>query len=219
MSADLKTQSKRASYHQSNTGSLLAAGVSPSFIAQKQGQWNQHINPEERTALQSQWEQSGQVGGVEALKDTKHDWDPNKYLPGIQQQSGAIYDPQQAQLKALQELSASQSSETRMKTQEEFDTRMQAEQESMNRRGAYFSGGAIRGEQDIRNEQMRILNQQDLQAQAGAQESLAQQGQLGYAKTQFEQQALFDQEAGANSGRSCLNSHVPVPTSPRLTRG
>jgi hypothetical protein len=82
-----------------------------------------------------------------------------------------------------------------MRTKQEFDERMKAEIEAMNRRGAYFSGGAIRGEQDIRNEQMRLLQQQDLQARASQQEMLAQRGAIGYEQQQFEKGQLFDNEA------------------------
>jgi hypothetical protein len=196
----------RTQKHGESLAHLLSAGVDPRTIGQYWMQRNQAkgggsvvgtIDKAAEIADIYKMQQQKGVTGVEALKDQKYAWDPNKFLPGIQGQSGAIYDPQMQQMQALQQLGQSQASEQRLRTQEEFDKRMQAEQEAMNQRGAFFSGGAIRGEQDIRNEQMRLLQQQDLQAQAAYQESLARQGGLAYEQSQFEKQALFGEEAGA----------------------
>jgi hypothetical protein len=199
--------SKKKARIEKNFGHLMAGGVDPRFIAEQ-------INNQERYAsggaktnqaefrheiadlwAQKQKEEGPQ--GLDRLRSQEYKWDPNEFLPGIQEQSSAIYDPRQQQLEALRKLQESKYEEQRARTKEEYARRMQAEEEAINRRGAWFSGGAIRNEQDIRNEQMRLLNQQDLQNQASRGELLAQQGGLSYEQSQFEKQALFGEEAGA----------------------
>jgi len=199
--ANLSKITQNSQRHAMSIQNLLASGVDPRTIGQyiaetpDKRQGNRIINTQgEVQGIVNLQKQKG-ITGMESLKDQKYDWDPNQYLPGIQQQSSAIYDPRIAQNEALAGLAQSQAEEQRMRTKQEFDERMKAEIEAMNRRGAYFSGGAIRGEQDIRNEQMRLLQQQDLQARASQQEMLAQRGAIGYEQQQFEKGQLFDNEA------------------------
>lgn len=122
-------------------------------------------------------------------------FDPNQYLPQIQQQAGAIYNPQIAQLEALRKVGEAQTQQTRIVTEEDFAKRMKQEREAINQRGAFFSGGAIANEQGIRTEQSRALNSIDLQAQMDTINNLAQQGQISVAQAQY----IQDQLSGAKS--------------------
>lgn len=185
---------------QYNTGNLLAMGIDPATIAETTGAASLDTDQEFQAVIDA-YNRKKAAGaapqGMKRFQDTEYQWDPNEFLPGVQEQSSAIYDPRQQQLEALRKLQESKYEEQRARTKEEYAQRMQAEEEAINRRGAWFSGGAIRNEQDIRNEQMRLLNQQDLQNQASRGELLAQQGALGYEQSQFEKNALFDSEASA----------------------
>jgi hypothetical protein len=205
----LTKQGKKGVKTQVSLGSLLSAGVDAStigrYVAEQRGaqddptKRNYHgsIDTKEELAGILKMQEEAGPNRFEQLRGKEYQWDPDKFLPGIKEQSSAIYDPRQQQLEALSKLQESKYEEQRARTKEEYAQRMQAEEEAINRRGAWFSGGAIRNEQDIRNEQMRLLNQQDLQNQASRGELLAQQGALGYEQSQFEKSALFDSEASA----------------------
>jgi hypothetical protein len=147
-----------------------------------------------QTNIASQLQQQlGQVGS------SQYQFDPNQYLPGIQTQAESVYAPQQAQLEAIRQLQAVSSQDTRVQTEKDFEQRMQQEVEAMNRRGAGFSGGAIRNEQDIRNQQASALLQQDLQYNAANFANLSQQAMLQAEKTQFIQDRLYNAESSAYS--------------------
>lgn len=133
------------------------------------------------------------------LASGQFQFDPNQYLPAIQQQAQSIYSPQQAQLQALRELSASQFQETKITTEKDFQKRMQQEIEAMNRRGAGFSGGAILNEQDIRDQQAGTLKQIGLSYQAQDSSLVAQQAQLAAEQAQFVQDKLSGVENSAYS--------------------
>jgi hypothetical protein len=122
-------------------------------------------------------------------------FDANQYLPQIQQQASAIYNPQKAQLEALRQIGEQQTQQTRIVTEEDFAKRMKQEREAINQRGAFFSGGAITNEQGIRTEQARALNSINLQAQMDTINNLAQQGQISVAQAQY----IQDQLSGAKS--------------------
>jgi len=79
-------------------------------------------------------------------------FDPNKYLPGFQQEAAAVFDPQVAQLNAVRELNASQKTQDEIVNREQLAARLSSEVEAINRRGAFFSGGALKKEGDIRTE-------------------------------------------------------------------
>lgn len=124
-------------------------------------------------------------------------FDPNQYLPQIQQQASAIYSPQIAQLEALQKIGEAQTEQTRIVTEEDFAKRMKQEREAINQRGAFFSGGAIANEQAIRTEQSRALNSINLQAQMDTINNLAQQGQISVAQAEYIQDQLSRAQGSA----------------------
>lgn len=135
--------------------------------------------------------------GIAALGSQQYQFDPNQYLPGIQSTANSIYSPQQAQLEAIRQLQQTSAQDTKIQTEKDFAKRMQQETEAINRRGAYFSGGAIQNEQDIREQQASTILQQDLQSSAANYGNLASQAQLAAEKTQFIQDRLTNSESSA----------------------
>lgn len=138
-------------------------------------------------------------GQLQDLLSAEYQFDPMRFLPGIQQQADAIYNPQQAQLEALRLLQREQYKDASITTNKQFEERMQQEVESTNRRGAYFSGGAIEREGDIRDDATRAQTQLSLQAQAADFTNIAQQGALRAEMTQFIEDRLYNAEASAYS--------------------
>jgi len=135
--------------------------------------------------------------GIQQLNSQQYQFDPQQYLPAIQGQADSIYTPQAAQLEAIRQLQNASAADTRVQTEKDFAKRMQQETEAINRRGSFFSGGAIQNEQDIRSQQSSALYQQDLQAGAANFSNLASQAQLAAEKTQFIQDRLVNSESGA----------------------
>lgn len=127
----------------------------------------------------------------------QYQFDESKYLPQIQQTASSIYQPQLAQLQALSSLSAQQYEQTKVQTEEDFQKRMRDEVEAINRRGAFFGGGAIANEQGIRTEQARTMNSLALQQQAAQADYLAQQGKLTAEQANYIKDQLYNTEAGA----------------------
>lgn len=122
-------------------------------------------------------------------------FDPNTYLPQVQQQANSIYDPQTAQLKALQQLGQTQEKQNEVTTNADFDKQLQAKIESINQRGAFFGGGAINQQNDVqtaRTNALLVLQQQQQAADAQT------QGQLGTLSAQ-EAQYVQDQLTGAKN--------------------
>ena len=131
------------------------------------------------------------------LTQQNYTFDPNQYLPQIQQQASAIYQPQQAQLEALRNLSTAQYEQNKIVTEEDFQKRMKQEVESINQRGAFFSGGAVQNEQNLRTEQSRALNTLNLQQQAAQADLLAKQGVLTAEQADYVKNQLYNTESGA----------------------
>ena len=134
---------------------------------------------------------------LQNVASQQYEFDPQQFLPGIQQQAQGVFAPQQAQLEALRQLQSSQYQEQTLTTNEQFDNQLQSEIESINARGAYFGGGAIQREQEIGDVKLRALNQLGLQAQAADFNNLASQGLLAAEESQFIQDRLYNAEAGA----------------------
>jgi len=124
-----------------------------------------------------------------------YSFDPNQYLPGIQKTAASIYDPQAAQLKALQQISQNQMANTKVTTEKQFQNELTARIEAINSRGAFFGGGAITNQNDINTRKTAALTNLDLnQAAADAQT----QGQLGSLQAN-ESQYIQDQLSGQNN--------------------
>lgn len=185
---------------QANIQSLVGQGYTQEQISQFN--YGKKLNPTEMQAFQAQYKPTPTVGqqvqtGIQALGSQEYQFDPNKYLPAIQQQASAIYSPQQAQLEAIRQLQNTSAQDTRVQTEKDFSKRLQSEVEAINRRGAFFSGGAIQNEQDIRSSQQSALTQLDLQTQAANYSNLASQAQLQAEQSQFIQDRLVNSESGA----------------------
>lgn len=189
---------------QANIQSLVTQGYSPTQINQYVGssgaQFGAKLNPNEVGKLQGiLGPTTGQQvqSGISSLASNQYQFDPNQYLPGIQGQADSIYSPQQAQLEAIRQLQSASYQDTKIQTEKDFAKRLQQETEAINRRGSYFSGGAIQNEQDIRGQQQSALTQLGLQSQAADFGNYAQQAQLAAEKTQFIQDKLYNAESSA----------------------
>lgn len=178
---------------QNNIASLKAAGVPDSAITGYGGR----LDSNETNNILSTYKIGNVQNQIGALTSQTYQFDPQKYLPGIQSQADSIYTPQAAQLEAIRQLQNVSAQDTRVQTEKDFAKRMQQEVESINRRGAFFSGGAIQNEQDIRSSQASALLQQDLQSSAAQFGNYAQQAQLAAEKTQFIQDRLVNSESSA----------------------
>lgn len=174
---------------------LTGEGYNLNDIA-SQYNYGANINPGEYNHIISNFQSPYQQKLTELGSD-KFAWDPNQYLPEIQQTAESIYGPQRAQLEALRQVASATAVNTRMQTMDDFNSRMRQEVESINRRGAYFSGGAIQNEQNIRTEQARTLALQAMSAMAADFGNLAQQAGLSASQAEYIKDALFNQESSA----------------------
>jgi len=173
--------------------SILAAGVPQSYIDAnpqfRNGSW---IDPQDTPKYISGFQGSGQspIPTLNQLAGQTYQFDPNKYLPGIQQTAGSIYDPQRAQIQALQGLQTSQTEQARIRTKEDFAARLEQEKEAINARGAFFGGGALNRESKVGRDQTYALNDINFQDQAAQAGMLAQQAGLSAAQAEYIQQKL-----------------------------
>jgi hypothetical protein len=182
---------------QNNLNQLLQAGVPQNMIAnygarlssgEAQGIYNTYL-----PTAQS----NSNVPSLDELAGQQYQFDPNQYLPGIQQQASAIYDPRQAQIDALKQYTQSQAEQTRIRTQEDFAKQLKQEVESINARGAFFGGGALNRESDIRTNEQRALTDINLQETANLASLTSQAGSLNAEQAQFVQDRLYNAEASA----------------------
>jgi len=181
---------------------LQNAGQGAQQYVTSQGGFGNNLTSGEATSLLAGFSAQPNVGQniqtqIAALGSQTYAFDPNQYLPGIQSQADSIYTPQTMQLEAIRQLQNASASDTRIQTEKDFAKRMQQETEAINRRGAFFSGGAIQNEQDIRSQQASTLFQQGLQSSAANFGNLASQAQLAAEKTQFIQDRLVNSESSA----------------------
>jgi hypothetical protein len=185
---------------QNNIASLKAAGVPDAQISGYGGRLSSTEASGILNAYKGQ-QMTNQIGAVQGqlagLTSQSYQFDPNQYLPGIQNTANSIYSPQQAQLEAIRQLQNASATDTKLQTEKDFAKRMQQETEAINRRGAFFSGGAIQNEQDLRSQNQSQLFQQGLQASAADFGNQAQQAQLAAEKTQFIQDRLVNADSSA----------------------
>lgn len=186
---------------QSNIQQFLQGGGTQDYLSANVGKglrFGPKLNPTElQTAL---IETKGQVGtpqrGLAAptapapFEFKPFEFNQGQVLPQIQQQAQAIYGPQQAQLEAIRELQATQTGQVKEETREDFAKQLRGEIEAINRRGAFFSGGARERESEIATSQSRALSQISLQAQAAELQNLTQQGVLSAEQSEYIQQRL-----------------------------
>ena len=184
---------------QQNLQALLTAGVPQSQISAYQTAQKGRLGTGDATSIYNTYTNANQtpntptipslgqlstmgtqpsagIPTLSSLAGQSFQFDPNQYLPQIQQQAAGIYDPQTAQLKALQALGQTQTQQKTVTTNADFDKQLQAKIESINQRGAFFGPGAINQQGEVetaRTSALTALQQQ--QAAADAQT----QGQLG----------------------------------------
>lgn len=185
---------------QANINALLGQGYTQEQISSFN--YGSKLNPKEMQAFTSQFKPQPTVGqqvqtGIAQLGSQQYQFDPNQYLPGIQSQAESVYSPQQAQLEAIRQLQQASYQDVKIQTEKDFQKRMQQEVEAANARGAFFSGGAIQNEQDIRSSQQSAQTQLALQFAAGQYGNYAQQALLQAEKTQFIQDRLVNAESSA----------------------
>lgn len=135
----------------------------------------------------------GELGGQQ------FQFDPNQYLPGIQETASSIYNPQQAQIDALAKLQTSQTEQKRIITKEDFAKRMAQEIEAINARGAFFGGGALTRQSNVGRDETRALTDINLQDQATQAGFLAQKAGLNAQQAEYVQQKLSGAENSAYS--------------------
>lgn len=95
---------------------------------------------------------SSSSSGLKAPKAPKtgdFKFDSSKLVPTYQAEAASIYNPQVQQIQGLQALTKAQSEDAKVKTRDEFARLLKQEQENINRRGAFFSGGAVDRENRI----------------------------------------------------------------------
>lgn len=84
-------------------------------------------------------------------------FDSSKLVPQYQQEANSLFQPQLEQIKALRGVTTAQAEDAKVKTNDDFAQLLKRETENINRRGAFFSGGAIDQENRIGAEQGRAL--------------------------------------------------------------
>lgn len=85
------------------------------------------------------------------IKDFK--FDSSKLIPQYTTEANALYQPQMDTVTKLQQMSDARYNDTRVRTKDEFAQLLKSEQEDINRRGAFFSGGAVDKENRIRTQE------------------------------------------------------------------
>lgn len=156
------------------------------------------VQPQQAQQAQAQQAQyTGPYGQLAGLAGQQFGFDFQGAVQQAQKDVAPIYQPQQAQLDVLREMGNIRAEDTRVQTQKDFDTRMQKEVEAINRRGAFFSGGAIRKEQDIRESQDRAMRQVNLSSMAQDLDLLTQKGVLGAQEAQAVMQRASESESSA----------------------
>lgn len=88
-------------------------------------------------------------GAPKAPKTGDFSFDSSKLVPTYTAEAASIYNPQIQQIQGLQALTKAQAEDAKVKTKDEFAQLLKREQENINRRGAFFSGGAIDQENRI----------------------------------------------------------------------
>lgn len=134
---------------------------------------------------------SGGLKAPKAPKTGSFKFDSSKLVPTYQAEAASIYNPQVQQIQGLQALTKSQAEDAKVKTKDEFAQLLKREQENINRRGAFFSGGAIDQENRIGAQEggaLRDIGYQEQQANLQYQGTLSEiaQAQKDYVSSKVE---------------------------------
>ena len=131
------------------------------------------------------------LSAPKAPKTGSFSFDSSKLVPTYQAEAASIYNPQIQQVQGLQALTKSQSEDAKVKTKDEFAQLLKREQENINRRGAFFSGGAIDQENRIGAQEggaLRDIGYQEQSANLQYQGTLSEiaQAQKDYVSSKVE---------------------------------
>jgi|GEM_PF-5094113 len=183
---------------------LTQAGQGAQDYVLGKGGFGNKLTSGEATSLLTGFKAKPSVGqqvqnGIATLGSQNYQFDPNQYLPGIQATADSVYSPQQAQLEAIRQLQQASYTDQKVQSEKDFAKRMQQEVESINRRGGFFSGGAVQNEQDLRSQFQSQEFQGQLQFAAAQYGNYAQQASLQAEKNQFIQDRLVNADNSAYS--------------------
>ncbi len=122
-------------------------------------------------------------------------FDASKYLPGIQATASSIFDPQIQTLGVEKQMLDRETEGKKATTKAEFAAKLKDTIESINRRGGFFSGGAIKNENNLAEGEAGALAGLDLENLRGTTNLQGKAGDIYGKKTQY----MTDQLEGKQS--------------------
>jgi len=109
----------------------------------------------------------------------------SKLIPQYQTEAASLFNPQLQQIQGLRQTTASQIGDAKTKTNDEFAQLLKRETENINRRGAFFSGGAIDQENRIGAQQAGAIRDLGYQEQQANNQYAGQEAQIGQASKDY----------------------------------
>lgn len=122
-------------------------------------------------------------------------FDASKYLPGIQSTASSIFDPQIQTLGVDKQILDTETAGKKATTKAEFAQKLKDTVESINRRGGFFSGGAIKSENNLAEGEAVALSALDLENLRGTSGLQEKAGKIYGEKTKY----ITDQLEGKQS--------------------
>lgn len=122
-------------------------------------------------------------------------FDASKYLPGIANTASSIFDPQIQTLGVNKQILDRETEGKKATTKAEFAQKLKDTVESINRRGGFFSGGAIKAESNLAEGEAGALANLDLENLRGTSGLQEKAGDIYGKKTQY----MTDQLEGKQS--------------------
>jgi hypothetical protein len=126
-------------------------------------------------------------------------FDPTQATAQATAQASSIYDPQKAQIEALNKISQAQTAQTKITTEKQFADELTARIEAINARGAFFGGGAIDQQNDLGQRKTSALTNLDLNQQSADLSAQAQQAGLNAQQIQYIQDKVSGAQGSAYS--------------------
>lgn len=122
-------------------------------------------------------------------------FDASKYLPGIASTASSIFDPQIQTLGVDKQILDTETAGKKATTRAEFAQKLRDTVESINRRGGFFSGGAIKAESNLAEGEASALSALDLENLRGTSGLQEKAGKIYGEKTKY----MTDQLEGKQS--------------------
>ena len=119
----------------------------------------------------------------------------SKYLPGIESTASSIFDPQLQTLGVDKQILDTETANKKATTKAEFAQKLRDTVESINRRGGFFSGGAIKAESNLAEGEAGALANLDLENLRGTSGLQEKAGKIYGEKTKY----ITDQLEGKQS--------------------